>query len=108
MLLLDSEMALFQAQWQIILFTAFISQKTPLNTIIKSNVRKIWGYLIKNCLSPHSNSSEKELEFREIRTFILSVLIFSPGFNRDFQAKIFLYLKRSIIEIVHTYLFVRC
>ena len=27
MLLLDSEMALFEAQWQIILFTAFISKK---------------------------------------------------------------------------------
>ena len=59
MLLLDSEMALFEAQWQIILFTAFISKKkTSLNTIIKSNVRKIWGYLIKNC--PHWNSSEKD------------------------------------------------
>ena len=107
MLLLDREMALFEAQWQIILFTAFQSKKkTPLNTIIKSNVGKIWGYLIKNC--PHSNSSEKdtkpELEFREIR----SLLICSPGFNRDFQTKIFLYLKRSIIEIVHTYLPLRC
>ena len=107
MLLLDREMALFEAQWQIILFTAFKSKKkTSLNTIIKSNVRKIWGYLIKNC--PHSNSSEKdtkpELEFREIR----SLLICSPGFNRDFQTKIFLNLKRSIIEIVHTYLPLRC
>ena len=27
MLLLDSEMALFEAQWQIILFTAFKSKK---------------------------------------------------------------------------------
>ena len=119
----DSEMALFEVQQQNYTVTAFISKESSLKHLTKIKCWKIWVYLDKlSKVSPCSNlnvyyqfySGDKEtkpaqaLEFRVIRTFILSSLICSPGFNRDLSSKDFFILERLIIVIAHTYLPARC
>ena len=115
----DSEMALFEVQQQNYTVTAFISKESSLKHLTKI---KCWKIDKLSKVSPCSNlnvyyqfySGDKEtkpaqeLEFRVIRTFILSSLICSPGFNRDLSSKDFFILERLIIVIAHTYLPFRC
>ena len=97
----DSEMALFEVQQQNYTVTAFISKESSLKHHNKIKCWKIWFYLnelskslLKFKRKFYSGDKEtkpaQELEFRGIRTIILSC---SPGFNRDLSSKDFFILE---------------